>query len=495
MATPNDLAAQLGNMRLHTEEQSIQQTHVLNFKFPAVELLDSGSEPFFTKPSDIGHRLPPSTTSCQSKSIGTKFFTIFFIGQEDHPFDVTDVAYGDYKRLVIAIDDLKLRPGESSLGIVCYNATSHLQSLVQLRYRFRLTTSVDGNARYEDFELDEDQFGCLHDFVDEQDWIEILFGLVNMESERAFLEFISTVTEAYGDNFASTVDVQWGYQWLNCRPRTVEEIFKSRFQIPTYKEFVAFDEPGDITVRASLPCGHDIMLRKIWLESISGKACLMQECLYCRRRIMGSAVQDELERGEVWNEMMQYKEEVKSWLELEALPPMAQVTVFSSVTLIDAIMVALESFDMPEYVCPDAMCPISFMETEYIKNVFREAYGDKTKPVPFVCSAEDLCGDLTQIASEAVAKEGITNLTPGLEAFVNGWVLRAVNLLAHRPCARKGRRHRGVHKHETSWHFNDKMLPHGDEQDEEEQEKAEDLLDEMYEKLKEASVEERVEYD
>lgn len=457
MTTPYQLAAQLGNLQLRVEDQKTIPSHILNFKYPAVELLPTGVSPTFEEPVDISKRQPPSEFGCQVKTLGTKFFTFIEVDPKGEQYDIVNVAFGDYKRLVKAVDDLKLFPGESSLGIVVYNSAPYLQRVTVLSYRFRLTTNrPDNSSSHQDFELSKDQFSCLYAFVEEKVWIDVLFDLVRLESERAFLEFQKVITEEYGNEFRVNVTSRWAWSWMGFPPRDLEQIFYSRLLPASGDDHLAWNSDRDAMVRAILPCGDEIDVQRSWVESFKGEACWHQKCRTCGCRIMGPSKmhQEELERNRMFHLIRQNREEAESWLALEALPPMEQVELFNSATLFDALEIALESFRMAEPVCHPALCPLNWDETEIIQRAFEDSYGDKSKAVLFHCSAEGLCGELTVLAGEAVAEEGFTNLTPGLEAFVNAWMLRTINLLSHRVCKKKGKEHAGLHQHQNQWSNN-----------------------------------------
>ena len=500
MTTPNALATQLQSMVLTPNEilevDDMQATHVLTYRSPAVELLPPGIKPFFAQPANIRKRQYPTETGCQTNVMDTTFFTVFTVGREVHPFDAVEVAYGDYEKLIKAIDALKLRSGESKLSAVVYNSLPETATFIRLKYRFRLTTDVaaTGKATYQDFELDEDQWGCLAAFEDEEEWIEVLLDLVRKGSERAVLETRKVLYEAYGEAFTNAVEFGWAYEWLLRRPRTIETLFRNHFLPACADQSLVFDKPGDAIINAKLECGHHVEVRKIWITSIAGRDCLMQKCPRCSRRIMTTHDEKQLQLGEEWDELQQYRRETESWQELDALPPSDAQVLVSYKFLIDALWAALESFDMPETVCPPSMCPINFIETQAIKEIFLEAFCDNGIAMSYewMSNATVLCGELTLMADEAVSQERLTNLTPGLEAFVNAWMLRAINLLIHRPCIRKGRRHQGVHKHEHTWYFNRNSCADQEGSEDEDDEMVADMMDEVQGKLGEATMEDDV---
>ena len=495
MTTPHALAAQLQSMNIASNErpthaEGVQATHVLTFRSPAVELLPPGTKPFFAQPTNMRSRQYPTETGSQRNVIDTTFFAVFSVGDEEHPFDAVEGAYGDYKRLIRAINNLKLRSGNSKLSAVVYDSIHENATFVKLKYRFRLET---GDTSPQDFELDEDQWDCLGAFEDEQEWIEVLFDLVRQGSERAVLETRKVLYEAYGEKFTNGVELGWSYQWLLKRPRTIEALFRAHFFPAYYDVSLVFDKPGDAKIDAKLECGHYVEVRKIWIASIQGQDCLMQKCPHCGRRIMTTPDEKQLQLGEEWDGLEQYRKETESWQELGALPPFDSPKLFDCKSLLNALWVALESFDMPETVCPTSMCPSNFAETQSIKEALLETFCSDGVALPLAWTSKpaDLCGELTVMAHEAVSRENLTNRTPGLEAFVNAWMLRAVNLLTHRPCTGRGKRHLGIHKHKHVWCFNSNMS--ADQQDEAENEDGEtdveEMMDELQGQMEEATME------
>ena len=100
-------------------------------------------------------------------------------------------------------------------------------------------------------------------------------------------------------------------------------------------------EPGDTTINARLPCGQDVHVRKVWIESIVGEDCRMQKCPYCRQRIMQKEDEKDLERGKLFDQDTQYRDELDSWLKLESLQPMSRHQLFNSATLMNALNIAV----------------------------------------------------------------------------------------------------------------------------------------------------------
>ena len=145
---------------------------------------------------------------------------------------------------------------------------------------------------------------------------------------------------------------------------------------------------------------------------------------------------------------------------------------------------------MPEAVSPWSLNPINFDETDVIVKAFRDSFGDCMSSVAIEISPEVLCGDLNECASKAVAKEGSSNLTLGLDAFVNAWILRAVNLLCHRSCTRKGMEHKGLHTHGNDWMSSCNVGSTNQTSDgDEEHNEIEDMLGEAQRRIQEAKME------
>lgn len=345
MADFNQLAAQMSNMDLHisgveeTSHQTAQQgtTHLLTFKYPATELIPTEATPYIETPSNIENRRVPDESSCQAHIVGTEFFAIFDVGEEKVDYCNYSSERKEYIKLLDAIEDLKTRPGRSTLKLVSYQLPPVRGGTPYMMYRFCLTTHSEGHEEtVQDFSMAWDEWECIEAMARGSGWIEILVNLVTQSSERAVLEVFKTVREAYGLEAARSMHSAWAHMWRSERPKAIQSLFRSRLEPMTQADVDAVKAPGNAILLVKLPCGHQHLQQKRQLLSLSGDSCLDQTCPTCSTPILTRDDLIEVGVGDAWDVLDAYRASSSLWQRLDTLELSRDETSFNAHTLIRA---------------------------------------------------------------------------------------------------------------------------------------------------------------
>ncbi|KAK3724188.1 hypothetical protein LTR37_001313 [Vermiconidia calcicola] len=417
MATPIELADRLNNISLSADQQGSStavhsRTHILSFKYPDADLLpDDSMTPYLEPPAKLEQRHLPEQDSCNAKTVGIRFFAVLKVSEQ--PAHLGTASYGISRQLVEAVDRLRSR-------------TVH--SWLHMEWR-RLVSGVN-----------------------RPQWLDVLDNLVTRSSDRAFFAVRKNFLTTHPDETINMEEAQWESLWHSRPPRCAEELFFERLQPVTTEDAAGLRTGGDKPLHLTLPCGHDVYIRKIQILALTSEACLVQECSTCGQRILQPEDDFELDLRAEYDSAESYKQRNQTWLELDELDYSRQKPLkVSTVAISQALEAALESCDMPTTLCPPSLNPVIYPETQQAFSESKRNYGGT--PYSITTSALELYRGLSNLASDDGAGEISSKIIakgPGPLDFCEFrklWLTRAVNFLSHRRCRRKSADHEGVHEH------------------------------------------------
>ncbi|KAK3696419.1 hypothetical protein LTR37_017990 [Vermiconidia calcicola] len=471
MTTPIELADRLSNISLSADQQDSStavhpRTHILSFKYPDADLLpDDSMTPHLEPPAKLEQRHLPDKNSCNAKTVGTRFFAVLDVLEQ--PAYLGTASYGISRQLAEAVDRLKSRTGHSWLHMVSFQMSNGVV------HRLRLLTSISKTARYllsgQDFELPDEDWRRLVSGVNRPQWLDVLDNLVTRSSDRAFFAMrLSSYME----------EAQWESLWHNRPPRCAEELFFERLQPVTTEDAAGLRTGGDKPLHLTLPCGHDVYIRKIQILALTSEACLVQECSTCGQRILQPEDDVELDLRAEYDSAESYKQRNQTWLELDELDyDRGKPLKLGTNAIVQALEAALESCDMPTTLCPPSLNPVNYPETQQAFSEFKRHYAGTSYPI--TTSAVELYRGLSSLVSGDGAGEDyhkiiITGRGPlDFPEFRRLWLSRAVNFLFDRRCRRKSADHEGLHEHSDGQYYQLESIGSDDgdlaESDEEEQ--------------------------
>ena len=466
MSSATDLADRLSKIELsptssgNAKVSKERDGHFLSFEFPAMELLPSGFAPRIERPANIEQRNRPNRDTLAVSSC-TDFFTV--LKEYSASVFLTRFDNDNCGKLLRAVDLLRKHAGRSTLYMVSFSMLNNAAFYNSLIYRLQLETfSKNENApkHVQEFALDEEEYGRLTAYANEEEWISVLYNLVTRASDRAYFEVRDRLQEVLGDDFVAYDDLLWESVWHTRPARCAEELFVACLKPISAEDERNLRSQGDAKFNLRLPCGHRVYIRKIEIAALTTDGCLTQQCPVCHERILQDNQNEELVLRRNWEEAAGYRHGNAVWIELDQLILTSSAErKFDTEDLLDTLRASLVSLTEPRMICPRSLSPANFDNTKSVMERFERTYGGSMLTI--LISPFDLLESLYGLAmgaqigrreGEIVAK---TVMLPGWLEFLAKWLTRSVNFLTERRCSDRDCRLAGVHEHDGRLYYRD----------------------------------------
>ncbi|KXS93612.1 hypothetical protein AC578_7807 [Pseudocercospora eumusae] len=412
-----------------------ETSHVLNFYYPACELMPTEAQfPILEVPKDVAYRDQPPR-DYQSRDV---FSTTFYVLLPLESRQQRPTSPNSQTGLITAIDNLCTVQGSSSLRFVAAFDASK-EAVV---WRYLLTYHDDSMDFKQRFELTSVQQAVLLRLAGTYPWIRMLEHLIYRECDMAFYHVMENLQVAYPDVDLEAEVLDWDTEWASAPQITPGEVLRNR--LAASNGFV--DLSDEDVVKAVLPCGHILPIKLANLKTMSAAECLDSKC-YCGAEILTDQDMREIAiNHEIDVRRSDFIKQNRLWKELDVRINKQGHITFTHSTLLLALGASLESLKAPKSVIPQSMCFAHSFEATRLVAQFKSRFNAPNQPE--TTTVRDLLKFLLDEARSALGgDEGLELLPPGIRSFVVQWTKRAVNFLDLCRCDRSGKDHYGLHQH------------------------------------------------
>ncbi|EME88451.1 uncharacterized protein MYCFIDRAFT_83918 [Pseudocercospora fijiensis CIRAD86] len=409
--------------------------HVLNFHYPACELLPASAQfPILEVPKDVAYRDQPP----QDHQLRDAFSTNFYVLLPPETRQQRLVTPDSHTGLITAVENLCTVQGSSSLRFVA--AFDSSKGAVVWRY---LVTYHSGAMEFKQrFELTSVQQAVLLRLAGTYKWIRMLEHLICRESDMAFYHVWDNLQKAYPDADLEAEALDWDAEWASAIKRTPGDLLNDR--LASSNTFV--DLSGKGVVKAVLPCGHISPINLAGLKIMTANECLASKC-FCDSEILTDQDMREIAiKHEIDVCRANFLKRNLLWKKLDICINKQSVVTFTHSTILLALDATLDSLKAPKSIIPRSMCFANSYHARKLATRFKLRFNGPSQPE--ASTVGDLLAFLLDEATSALGgDEGLHLLPPGIAAFVRQWIKRAVNFLDLCRCDQQGKDHNALHQH------------------------------------------------
>ncbi|KAF7197608.1 hypothetical protein HII31_01111 [Pseudocercospora fuligena] len=439
--------------------------HVLNFHYPACELMPAGSQfPILEVPKDVAYRDQPPQDHQLRDVFSTSFYVVLpFEDRQQRP-----TSPNSQTGLITAINNLCTVRGSSSLRFVAaFDASKRA-----VVWRYLLTYKSDSMDFKQRFELSSVQQAVLLRLAGSYKWIRMLEHLVCRESDMAFYHVMENLQVVYPDVDLKAEILDWDAEWASAAQNTPGDVLRNR--LAQCNTFV--DLSGEDVVKVVLPCGHIFPINLANLKNMTATECLECKC-FCGSEILTDPDAREIAINyEIDVRRASFLKQNRLWKELDTRITKQSLITFTHSTLLLALGATLDSLKAPKSIIPRSMCFAHSYQAKKLVARFEARFNAPNQPE--TTNVRDLLAVLLDEARFALGgDEGLQLLPPGMTAFVCQWTKRAVNFLDLCRCDQPGKDHHGLHQHGERFLYQLQV-----------QQNTEESIDELLEKMDLAGV-------
>lgn len=410
----DQLVARFSNPDIETPNDPY---HILNFQYPAVNLLPPGEAFYVDPPQNIPLRDKPPRNPKLLGMLDVNSYTMIPTASNPEP------ARGSkpHEELMTAVGRLSFYSGTSSLKIVSWWDESY--NVEAVAYRFRLDHQMNEEWHVgREFFLSSKDMCALLAHAGEYQWIRLVKHLTSRESDRAYYHVLSnmrSVESQWEDpNF-------WFEDWGARSHVRVAEVFRSKFVYKSRK-WVNTVEAAEVEMK----CGHIATVPRALFDNPTVEACFAAKCQWCFKPILDERDAEQYMIREETRMTAEFLKENQLWVKLDHEIEDGKFS-FDAHELFTALEMSLRSLSPPRGACPPGFSFGAYPATKAILKAFRSDFENSEDA--FEATGKLLIFHLYQKAvrtklgsSEVPLGQAVRR--PGFDEELNFWLRRAVNL-------------------------------------------------------------------
>lgn len=417
-----ELLSRLSNLDVDTPDEPY---HVLNFQYPAEELLPEDVPPHLVPPRNMASRNQPPDGP---RLLGMTDFSIYsMISSMSNPEPIRGVR--EHERLLSAVGELSRVQGTSVLKIVQYLDTQSERGEIFCRVRLETTTS-SGFQIVRSFELNIREMNALRDHLYDYQGLRLLEHLIFCESDRAWYHVQANLRSIpmweYEENW-----IEW---WATDLDKDFGKTFRNQFVYLRPQQGSDSREVIELGTR----CGHSVTVDRVAFESITLEDCISANCQRCGKPILDDDTREDLKTRYDTEKAVEFIKKNELWIRLDHDIVDGEFA-FAADEVLAALELSLRSFTPPRLACPPGFSFGDYPATKAILENFRVNFEDSEDILR--TTGKDLARRLYQTAMNTTIGSSTVPIgqvvrRPRFKEDLEFWLRRAVNL-ANASCNKK----------------------------------------------------------